>query len=396
MLEEEATFSVLHANNGGGGRESPECPSKNPVYGRCFRRALLSRVTDKQSPRDYLKTLFPDQERLSINQFKGLLKTLEVVKFLEDGEDGEGSAMKFYNNFIKDLHLFHENEVQYQELCLYLWTKGAPFSSTPTPSSISSTNSSNRHISLTITMTRNAIIDCLGERIVNRSKKSKKDDLFLTEAFAKKTGIQLVRGSLLSTRHLKKSLPRFLNGYLGEEISAETVDQLIQSLDSNSDGVVSAREFKAWLFSTNSESPDPALGAIKCVGGDETDTDTELVKQPVADTPPVDYVESDQQEEEYEEGDPSGYGADDDEDDRRYRTEFTTPEIEALTPLNSEHGGSTGVVSEGGLSDHRFREGDQEGNKSPQKPQQSSQQASCCQCMLGSWGFRLIYEPVGE
>jgi hypothetical protein len=394
MLEEEATFSVLHANNcnDGDGRRSPQCSSRNPVYGRCFRRALLSRVTDKQSPRDYLKTLFPDQERLSVNQFKGLMKTLEVVKFLEDGEDGDASAIKFYNNMIKDIHLFNESEVQYQELCLYLWTKAAPSSCTPTPSSISSATSCNRPISLTITMTRNAILDSLGERVVNKSKKSKKDDLFLTEAFAKKTGIQLVRGSLLSTRHLRKSLPRFLNGYLGEEISAETVEQLIQSLDSNSDGVVSAREFKAWLFSTTSDTPDPIPESTKFVGGDETDTDTELMK-PVADTP-VDYVESDLEGD--GDGDPSGYGADDDEEDRRYRIEFTTPEIEALTPLTSEHGGSTGVVSEGGLSDHRSREG----NESPQKPQQKSSQSqsqsSCCQCMLGSWGFRLIYEPVGE
>jgi hypothetical protein len=349
---------------------------KNPVYGRCFRRALLSRLGE--NPRDYLKSLFRENDAIAMSQFKAMLKSLEVSKYAEDGEECEGSGVKFLNSLLKEMNLFNENEIKYAEVCSYLW---------------SAVSSSSRTLASVVDMTRRAIIEAIGDKIISRSKRSKKDDLFLTEAFAKKTGIQLVRGSLLSARHLKKSLPRFLNAQLGEELSNEATDQLIQSLDSNSDGVVSSREFKAWLFAT-SDSPIPMekQPLDDDVTGAETDADTpDLVKQPVADTPPVEYVECDPLGD-----DPSGYGADEDEDDDLRG--FTTPEVEALTPLNSEHGGSaSGATSEGGMSD---RMGRNEGNKTPQtkapKESSSSSTSSCCQCMLGGWGFKLVYEPVGE
>jgi hypothetical protein len=374
MMEEEATFSILHS----AADHMP--PIRNPVYGRCFRRALLSRLGD-QNPRDYLKSLFRDNDAVALSQFKAILKSLDVSKYVEEGEEGESSQLKFINSLLREMNLLQESEVKYVDVCSYLW--GA---------TVTTTGSSSQNLASVVDMTRRAIMEAIGDKIIARSKRSKKDDLFLTEAFAKKTSIQLVRGSLLSARHLKKSLPRFLNAQLGEELSNETTDQLIQSLDSNSDGVVSSREFKAWLFAA-SDSPIPMEKQRLGNEGAETDTDmsVDLTKQPVADTPPVEYVECDPLSGE----DPSGYGADDDEEDGLRG--FTTPEVEALTPINSEHGGSASITSEGGMSD---RLGRGEGNKSPQTaPKQSSSSStasSCCQCMLAGWGFKLVYEPVGE
>lgn len=388
MTDDGTTYSALHypsdevfrsetpasVLSNGNGQQSPY-GTQNPIYGRCLRRALLSKITDKQSPRDYLKTYFTPNDPMTTTQFRGVLKSLDVMKSIEDGDsegDYDHAPVKFYQNFVKDLKLSsttgQDSQISYQELCTYLWRK----------------NSSNRHILTVIEMTKKAIHESLGEKIILKSKKSRKDDLFLTEAFAKKTGIQLVRGSLLSTRHLKKSLPRFLNAFLGEELSNELIDQLVQNIDSNSDGVVSAREFKAWLFSA-SDSPVPLDDNGQ---GEETDNDTD--KQPVADTPTIEYIESDPLQ-----GD--GYGADDDDGygNSSIGNGFTTPEIEALTPVTSEHGGSTGVISELGMST-LDRYGGNNPGEDGKSTQSKSAQSSCCQCMLGSWGFKLIYEPVSE
>lgn len=389
MAHDDTIYSVLHSPADdtsvlSNDRHSPQINQQQQalIYGRCLRRALLSKITDKQSPREYLKTYFTPNDPMTAAQFRGFLKSLEVMKSIEDGDadcDYDQTPVKFYQNFIKDLKLYsnhhsgaqqvQENQISYHELCQYLWRKHT---------------SSARHLHTIIEMTKKAIQESLGDKIISKSKKSKKDDLFLTEAFAKKTGIQLVRGSLLSVRHLKKALPRFLNAYLGEELSNDLTEQLVQNIDSNCDGVVSAREFKTWLFST-SDSPVP----IDENGIDE-ETDNENDKQPVAETPAVEYIESDLLQ-------TDGYGADDDDGygNSSIGHGFTTPEIEALTPMTSEHGGSTGVISELGMSTlDRYGQGPTvDDGKSTQS---KSTQSSCCQCMLGSWGFKLIYEPVGE
>lgn len=363
--EEDTTYSILHTSL---------IPTYTPIYSRIIRRSLLSKTNE--NPRDYLKQLFRSNDSITILQFKNILKSLELLKYIEENEEiKENNATKLINSIIKNIELKNENEINYNELCLYLW------------------NNKNIYLNKNIIIiTRRIIIETIGDKIILKSKKSKKDDLYLTEAFAKKIGIQLVRGSLLSTRHLRKGLPRFINAYVGEELSNESIEQLINSLDSNSDGVVSPREFKLWLFSdlesesnTNSENNMNA----NLLDGDETDTDLENIKQPVADTPPIDYIEENTQDE-------IAYGGDDEDDNlsKDHVNSFMTPEIEAVTPGGSEHGtniSSLGVSHEQEMTD---RHGE-EMNHTPKKSSNTST-SSCCHCVFGNWGFKVVYEPVGE
>lgn len=71
-----------------------------------------------------------------------------------------------------------------------------------------------------------------------------------------------------------------------------------------------------------------------------------------------------------------------------------TPEIEAVTPGGSEHGtniSSLGVSHEQEMTD---RHGE-EMNHTPKKSSNTST-SSCCHCVFGNWGFKVVYEPVGE
>ncbi|CAN0420377.1 unnamed protein product, partial [Ectocarpus fasciculatus] len=128
----------------------------------------------------------------------------------------------------------HDGEITYNELSQFLWPE----------------HNGTREVGAVITIFHQAFVNSLfgGDNDRERVLASiDGDDLPLMKAFATKANVRLLRGNLIETRALKKAFSKLMCVSLGL-LSHHEVDVLLESLDTNRDGVLSPREFKQWLL----------------------------------------------------------------------------------------------------------------------------------------------------
>lgn len=195
---------------------------------REFRHLLLSKqdTTNKhEGARQYLKRLFKEIDENG----DGTISDSELYDFMVSLEVPAHVA----EILVQQIDINHDGKVTYSELAEFLWPRVE----------------SQREIGLVIEVVREALISTTGKKIISRALKNNtdKDDDALLQAFAHKTNAVLVRGRLIDVRQLKRALHNLMGTSLGE-LSDYEIDMLAHSMDANNDSVVSAREFKNWLF----------------------------------------------------------------------------------------------------------------------------------------------------
>lgn len=106
------TFSVLHSHI--------DEDNSNPVYARALRRALFARKESVgENPRDFLKALFripndpTGSETLTSAQLRSGLQPLNILNYVEDGEDYDSPAPKFIKALIAEIDASRENAISY-------------------------------------------------------------------------------------------------------------------------------------------------------------------------------------------------------------------------------------------------------------------------------------------
>lgn len=195
---------------------------------REFRHLLLSKqnIGDKHgSARQHLRRIFIEID----GNGDGTVSDSELYDFMISLDVPPHVA----EILVQQIDINHDNKVTYSELAEFLWPRVE----------------SKREIGLVIEVVRGALISSIGNKIISRALKNNtdKDDETLLQAFAEKTKAVLVRGHLIDVRQLKRALHNLMSTALGE-LSDYEVEMLAHSMDANNDSVVSAREFKSWLF----------------------------------------------------------------------------------------------------------------------------------------------------
>jgi hypothetical protein len=196
---------------------------------REFRHLMLSQqgeeVNKHESARKQLKRLFKQMD----GNGDGTVTDQEMYDFMLSLKLPEHVA----DVLIQQVDINHDGKVTYSEMAEFLWPRVE----------------SQREMGLVIEVVREALIAATGKKIISRALKNDtdKDDERLLASFAEKTNAVLVRGKLIDVRQLKRALHNLMSTGLGE-LSDYEIDMLAHSMDANNDSVVSAREFKSWLF----------------------------------------------------------------------------------------------------------------------------------------------------
>lgn len=208
-------------------------------YAREFRRALLSHKGNGNShdkAKQFLKTVFQEMD----TDFNGDISTIELKAFIhsvlsdyEMSSEFSDNAEKFADVLVSQIDINHDGSVSYHEMHEFLWPKVE----------------SDREVGVILDLMRENFENCIQDKIVRRALKESSDtnDRTLIDAFAKHIHMGVLRGNLIEVRALKQAFHK-LNGLGVGKLSDYEVDILIESLDTNGDGVVSPREFRAWMF----------------------------------------------------------------------------------------------------------------------------------------------------
>jgi Ca2+-binding EF-hand superfamily protein len=140
---------------------------------------------------------------------------------------------------IHQIDLDNNGKISSAELMEFLWPKEI----------------SQREVGAVIQKIRQALMSSI--KFKKNKNLSNVDDVTLIDAFGKLTGAPLLRGNLIEVRSLRKAFAKVHHPALGTMTKYE-VDILVTSLDTNCDGVVSAREFRKWLLREEEEIEFPS------------------------------------------------------------------------------------------------------------------------------------------
>lgn len=236
---------------------------------REFRHLLLSKQDTNnkhEGARVYLKRIFKEID----GNDDGTVADSELFDFMVSLEVPEQVA----EILVQQIDINHDGKVTYSELAEFLWPRVE----------------SQREIGLVIEVVREALIASTGKKIIDRALRnnSEKDDVALLQAFADKTNAVLVRGRLIDVRQLKRALHNLMSTSLGE-LSDYEIDMLAHSMDANNDSVISAREFKNWLFLQKgyfrADSKTSDSTATTAALGNDSFTYDDVYPDPVEETP---------------------------------------------------------------------------------------------------------------
>jgi Ca2+-binding EF-hand superfamily protein len=208
-------------------------------YARALRQALLNQCHGStEKAKDALKHVFSvlDDDGdgvLTVQELRGFLSTL-VVFGADEGVDVDEDATRFSDMLIRQFDVNHDNKISHSELAQFLWP---PVEET-------------RELGVVIAIFHQAFVTELFSRKSDRAKafgpSGDDEDLQLLKFFAAKVDVKLLRGNMIETNSLKKAFSKLMCVSLGL-LSHREVDMLLESLDANGDGVITAREFKQWL-----------------------------------------------------------------------------------------------------------------------------------------------------
>lgn len=230
------------------------------LYVKEFRNLLLEKYENNNNKKEdiklYLKRIFHILDEnsdgiITTNELRHFISTLNIntnnintinntnstntTNNTNNNNNNNNNNSSTVNNFIEilihQIDINGDGKISYSELMEFLWPKEI----------------SQREIGIVIQKIRDALLTPLKDRPNSKSKSLlESDDVTLIEAFAKLTGVTLLRGNLIEVRALKKAFSKVNNPILGV-LSRYEIDILVSSLDANGDGVVSAREFRKWL-----------------------------------------------------------------------------------------------------------------------------------------------------
>jgi Ca2+-binding EF-hand superfamily protein len=208
-------------------------------YAREFRRALLSHKNNGNShdrAKEFLRSVFEELDTncdgdVSTDELKTFIRS--VLSEYEISSEFGTNSDKFADVLVSQIDINHDGTVSYHEMDEFLWPKVE----------------SDREVGVILDLMRENFENCIQDKVVRRALKESSDtnDRVLIDAFAKHIKMGVLRGNLIEVRALKKAFHK-LNGLGVGELSDYEVDILIESLDTNRDGVVSPREFRAWMF----------------------------------------------------------------------------------------------------------------------------------------------------
>jgi Ca2+-binding EF-hand superfamily protein len=211
-------------------------------YVREFRQHVLSKAecqNGKESARTYLKQVFHliDQNHdgvITIDELRQFILALDIQLTPNSNHN-----ISFAEILIHQIDLDNNGKISYAELMEFLWPKEI----------------SQREVGAVIQKIRLALMSSI--KFKKTKNLSNIDDVTLIDAFGKLTGAPLLRGNLIEVRSLRKAFAKVQNPTLGV-MSKYEVDILVTSLDTNCDGVVSAREFRKWLLREEEEIEFPS------------------------------------------------------------------------------------------------------------------------------------------
>ena len=241
-------------------------------YAREFRRVLLSHKDSGYShnkAKDFLKGVFKELDgdndgNVSVDELRQFIHSLHVEQPCDARETANSD--KFAEVLVSQIDINHDGFISYHEMDEFLWPKVE----------------SGREVGVILDLMHSHFEACIKDKTIQRALYASSDtnDRILIDAFAKHINMKILRGNLIEVRALRHALLK-LNGLGVGTLSEYEVDTLIESLDTNQDGVVSPREFRAWMFipsrlsgdladaassspaseqSTPSLGPDPASG----------------------------------------------------------------------------------------------------------------------------------------
>ena len=212
-------------------------------YARAFRRALLSRDecnNNHDNAKEYLRKVFRDIDidgdgAVTVDELRQFVKTVKISEDMFDiGDAAMCNQDKFVDILMQQIDINRDGTISYDEMAEFLWPSVE----------------SKREIGIVIEIVRQAIKDFLGDELLKRviNWATQAEEVTLITEYARKTGVKLVRGNLLDTRQLRKSLACISNVEL-VSLSDYEISLLIQTIDTNKDHVMSPKEFKTWLLS---------------------------------------------------------------------------------------------------------------------------------------------------
>jgi Ca2+-binding EF-hand superfamily protein len=251
------------------------------AYVREFRQLVLDKYQQQPGnrPSSQMKSSLKQIFREIDGNNDGIVTATELRQFIHALEiqltPHSNQNISFSEILLHQIDIDNDGRITYQELMDFLWPKEI----------------SKREIGAVINKIRLALMSSIQWKY---KKLKDLDDVTLIEAFAKLTGAPLLRGNLVEVRSLRKAFSKINNPTLGD-MSKYEVDVLVTSLDANSDGVVSSREFRKWLLRVEDEIdfPPSMMEEIEAIqNGTEYAPRVEPVEVESPMAPPLDPVET--------------------------------------------------------------------------------------------------------
>lgn len=209
-----------------------------------LRAALLHLDADESNSKLMVRNIF---RKLDVHE-NGELTAQELKNFVLSPELGlfevdDPRALKYATLLMEQIDINGDGSVSMSELETFLWPphmNTADHNATG-PGIYSAASADFKEIGMILDFTRLAVRYHVSSVAALGSAEA------ILQEFAKLAKASLKRGCL-DTKLVKKAFLNLKIPEFGRHLTAAEVDQLVVTLDCNDDGVVSAREFKDWLF----------------------------------------------------------------------------------------------------------------------------------------------------
>jgi Ca2+-binding EF-hand superfamily protein len=244
------TTSATHSSAVRRGQATPQQPLAAQQYEMRYnraamelRQALLRLDTDMASSRSIVRNIFRqlnvhEQGELTVQELKNFVLSPELALF----EANDPRALKYATLLMEQIDINGDGSVSLTELETFLFPPHMGAAGAEGQAG----GGDVREIGVVIDFTRTAV-----RYHVSSAAAMGSDEAILAE-FAKLAKTTLKRG-MLDTQLVKKAFLNIKIPEFGRCLTKPEADALVASIDCNDDGVVSANEFKHWLFPANKQ-----------------------------------------------------------------------------------------------------------------------------------------------